>query len=162
MLNCYSRAPRSSLVLCCIVRCVTRQKNCFNDKDESLELCNLPFHEKTETFRCVTSNKEVAAECRCDLFVGCADESDEMGCETCRFGLCSDGLCVPQTWLIDSQQDCLTISGQSRPDMENSINFEMDCIFVQSVKVCTVAQARGRRGGLCWARRTTQRDTGNT
>ena len=24
--NCFSRAPRSSLVLCCIVRCVTRQK----------------------------------------------------------------------------------------------------------------------------------------
>ncbi|RUS74616.1 hypothetical protein EGW08_017620 [Elysia chlorotica] len=109
---------------------------CFNGQDESRELCQAPGGQISDAFTCASSGKSVSAEGRCDLFADCTDASDEMGCEACRFGLCSDGRCVPQTWLTDGQQDCPTLAGPSRPDWENSINAEADCAFLCNRSAC--------------------------
>ncbi|GFS18415.1 relaxin receptor-like protein [Elysia marginata] len=110
--------------------------DCFNNKDESSELCDAHGHHNYGVFTCTTSDKEVPVESRCDLFKDCVDGSDEEKCQSCQFGLCSDGRCVPQTWLTDGQKDCLTMDSHIKPDVDNSINADMDCAFLCNRSDC--------------------------
>ena len=130
--------------------------DCDNNKDESPELCRPSVSLEKDVYTCLQSKKAVAEEARCDLYPDCVDESDEENCETCRFGLCSDGRCVPYTWLIDGEKDCLTLFGADRPDMNNSVNAEIDCAFMCNRSKCVpwsklgdgVVDCRGPEGPL--------------
>ena len=109
--------------------------DCSNDRDESTEICRRPQGRQLVGFTCATSKRIVEEEAQCDLYDDCTDNSDEENCDTCQFGLCSDGQCVPQPWLIDGHRDCV-LHGNSIPDRDNSINLEEDCAFLCNRSKC--------------------------
>ncbi|GFR68916.1 relaxin receptor-like protein [Elysia marginata] len=110
--------------------------DCPNTKDESMDLCRFVSLFKNDVFMCSTSELVVPAEALCDLYPDCTDKSDEQNCETCNFGLCSDGRCVPQPWLRDGQNDCLSLYSPLDLDNETSINVDADCAFLCNRSEC--------------------------
>ena len=111
-------------------------KDCVNNLDEKSDLCNVEPHSSVDMFTCVTSDKQVTMETRCDLYEDCMDGSDEENCDTCQFGLCSDGRCLPQTWLRDAEKDCFSPYGLFTHDLNNSINADIDCAFLCNRSKC--------------------------
>ncbi|GFS07000.1 relaxin receptor-like protein [Elysia marginata] len=113
-----------------------QESDCLYDVDESSELCNTPEQSSHDVFICATSGKRLSVKSRCDLYDDCEDGSDEDDCTTCHFGLCSDGRCVPQTWLTDAERDCSTVDDHIKLDADNSINADMDCAFLCNRSEC--------------------------
>ncbi|KAK3771391.1 hypothetical protein RRG08_050442 [Elysia crispata] len=111
-------------------------QDCANAKDESPDVCTIASHLEKDVYTCTISKMAVAAEARCDLKIDCTDKSDEQNCEACRFGLCSDGRCVPQPWLNDGEKDCVSLYGILDPDSDISINGELDCAFLCNRSEC--------------------------
>ena len=114
-----------------------QSNNCGNGQDENPDLCKPASYLHNDVFTCVSSQTDVDAMARCDLYADCVDKSDEESCKsTCQFGLCSDGRCVPQTWLIDGEKDCSMSYGPDRHDLNNSVNFEVDCALLCNRSKC--------------------------
>ncbi|RUS85902.1 hypothetical protein EGW08_006305, partial [Elysia chlorotica] len=111
-------------------------QDCKNAKDESPDMCIIPYYLMKDVYTCAISGTTVEAEARCDLRVDCTDKSDEQNCETCHFGLCSDGRCVPQPWLNDGEKDCVSVYGVADHDREISINGQSDCAFLCNSSYC--------------------------
>ncbi|GFN97716.1 G-protein coupled receptor grl101 [Plakobranchus ocellatus] len=109
--------------------------NCPNGRDEDPQLCMISFEAREEYFRC-SSGESIEAEARCDLFPDCLDGSDEDHCQTCRLGLCSEGRCIPQPWLIDDETDCLSLLHIEQFDMYTSINGQQDCALLCNRTQC--------------------------
>ncbi|GFO48935.1 relaxin receptor-like protein [Plakobranchus ocellatus] len=114
-----------------------QERDCINNHDESLDICISPFLSRERKLRCL-SGRLLDTAARCDLYLDCEDGYDEENCEICKFGLCWDGRCVPQTWLIDGEADCIALLGHhsAQTDMNISISVNTNCAFICNRTEC--------------------------
>ncbi|XP_065056294.1 sortilin-related receptor-like [Rhopilema esculentum] len=90
------------------------RNDCFDGSDEPRH-CTL--HCRADQFKCRSVAKCILSMQKCDGKNDCGDNSDEMNCLTtkrpwiistrCEFR-CSDGSCIPRSFVCDGKRDCLS------------------------------------------------------